>query len=413
MKIGHGRACLSPSKDEFYLIGYKTPYRNAPAEGIHDDIYCNGLLIDVKGKKLFLASFDFLELEDEMVNEAKARLEKKFAIDRDLLLLSATHNHSSIMSYHKHWHSGVFDPAYYEFVMEQLVSVYQECLDSLEEATGAYGSEIITDYYGNRNHPGELADNEVTVIEFKNPKGEVIGAIVNMAVHSTVLSAKNNTLTGELAGNICRKLEQYWQIYPLILIGAAADSSNRHQRQGDDFSELERVSTALAREIAKIKRVEPLVLDQLTWQSLSHSIYNDMEITHKEAQRFLDSDSPLKNPGLIKKCEGILQRDHFYQQIEFGVYHLGKLQIYSFPGELGSAFGIEMKKASREQKALGIVAGYTNGFHYYFLPEKEYGLSFETIGNPVPQGEPEKIVGKLIQSAQLLGDKGTEGHADE
>ncbi|WP_257610804.1 PCI domain-containing protein, partial [Oenococcus oeni] len=31
-----------------------------------------------------------------------------------------------------------------------------------------------------------------------------------------------------------------------------------------------------------------------------------------------------------------------------------------------------------------------------------YGLSFETIGNPVPSGEAEKIVAKLIRSGQLM-----------
>lgn len=104
MKVGRGRVCLSPYNKEFYLIGYKTPFRNSPAEGIHDDIFCNGLLIEADDKKIFLVSLDFLELEDEMVAEAKSRLSKAYGIDRDLIMMSATHNHSSIMSYHKHWH---------------------------------------------------------------------------------------------------------------------------------------------------------------------------------------------------------------------------------------------------------------------------------------------------------------------
>ncbi|SYW05811.1 hypothetical protein OENI_1440004 [Oenococcus oeni] len=51
---------------------------------------------------------------------------------------------------------------------------------------------------------------------------------------------------------------------------------------------------------------------------------------------------------------------------------------------------------------VAVIACYANGFHYYFLPKEEYGLSFETIGNPVPSGEAEKIVAKLIQSGQLM-----------
>lgn len=413
MKVGRGRVCLSPYNKEFYLIGYKTPFRNSPAEGIHDDIFCNGLLIEADDKKIFLVSLDFLELEDEMVAEAKSRLSKAYGIDRDLIMMSATHNHSSIMSYHKHWHSGIFEPDYYEFVMNQLLLVCQQCFESLQPATAAYGSDIIVGFYGNRNHPGALADNEVTVITFNNSKGKAAGVIVNIAVHSTVLSAKNNLLTSELAGNICSRLEKEWGIYPLMLIGAAADSSNRHQRQGDDFTELERVAEALADRISQIRQVHPLSIDRIAYQTLSHTIYNDMVDTHQEVQHFLDSDSPLKNPGLINKCQEILQVDHFYQQLEFGVYQLGELQIYSFPGELGSAFGIQLKKASATHGCLGIVAGYTNGFHYYFLPKEEYGLSFETIGNPVPSGEPEKIIIKMIQSASLLNSQLLEERGNE
>ncbi|WP_421758014.1 hypothetical protein [Enterococcus casseliflavus] len=59
------------------------------------------------------------------------------------------------------------------------------------------------------------------------------------------------------------------------------------------------------------------------------------------------------------------------------------------------------------------MAGYTNGFHYYFLPKEEYGLSFETIGNPVPLGEPEKIIIKMIQSALLLNSQLLEEQGNE
>ena len=52
MKIGHARICLSPTNDEFYLIGYRSPTRLEPALGIHDDIYANSLLFDDGFKKV-------------------------------------------------------------------------------------------------------------------------------------------------------------------------------------------------------------------------------------------------------------------------------------------------------------------------------------------------------------------------
>ena len=49
-----------------------------------------------------------------------------------------------------------------------------------------------------------------------------------------------------------------------------------------------------------------------------------------------------------------------------------------------------------------LIAGYSNGFHHYFLEAKDYGLSFETIGNPVPAGTFETIIEKFSRASHLL-----------
>ena len=51
----------------------------------------------------------------------------------------------------------------------------------------------------------------------------------------------------------------------------------------------------------------------------------------------------------------------------------------------------------------GLVFGYTNGYHEYFLPAWEYGLSFETAHTEVPKGEPERVCDKFVQTSKLLG----------
>lgn len=402
MNIGHGRSCISPQQKEFYLIGYKSPKRHQPAKGIHDDIFCNGILLELEEERLLLISLDVLELEAAMVNEVKLRLSRQFQLNPDTILISATHDHSSVMSYHKHWQSGIFNQEYYEYLLEAIVDVCQQCLATLQPATGAIGTEVVMGFYSNRNHPGQLADNEVTVVEFRDAGGERLAAIVNLAVHSTVLPADNDLLTGDLAGQLCQKLAEHWGIFPLMMIGAAADSSNRHDRQGTDFAELERVTTGLAQRIAAIAVEEPVVLNQLVYQTLSHTIYTDLQEAHQAATAFLTSDSPLLNPGLIQKCQTLLAMPDFTLQLEFAVYDLGGLQLYAFPGELAGSFGAALKQTSREQGKHALVAGYTNDFHYYFMPKEEYGLSFETIGTEMPKGEPEKIIQKFRQAATLL-----------
>lgn len=408
MKVGHARYDLTPAEGtEFYLLGYKNPERGNPAKGIHDHIFCNALLFEQDGERAFLWTADLLELEDDMAEEAKTRLNERFGIDRDHIILAVMHDHSSIRNYHKNWPVGKFSQNYYDFMMETICSCFQDCEANLQEATARYGSEIVTGYYSNRNHPGELADNEVIVVRFYNTKGEPFAAIVNWAVHSTALGASNMYLTGDLAGNTGRKLGEAWGFYPLMLNGAGGDSSNRNDRKGKDFAELERASTGLCKVIAAIPSEQPLQEGRITCQTLSHSIYPNPHKYREQLTKTLEAiksgtlhtvdDMPKSH--LIEKCQEQLALPPQNLLISFEVLDIGGLRLFVFPGELGAPHGKKLKAASGKP---ALVAGYANGFHYYFLAKEDYGISFETIGNPVPAGEPEKIVEKMIQSAKLL-----------
>lgn len=408
MKVGHARYDLTPAEGtEFYLLGYKNPERGNPAKGIHDHIFCNALLFEHEGEKAFLWTADLLELEDDMAEEARTRLNERFGINRDHIVLAVMHDHSSIRDFHKNWPVGKFCQDYYDFLMETICRCYKDCEENLQEATARYGSEIVTGYYSNRNHPGELADNEVIVVRFYNVKGEPFAAIVNWAVHSTALGASNMYLTGDLAGNTCRKLGETWGYYPLMLNGAGGDSSNRNDRQGKDFAELERAATGLCKAISAITTENKMEDGRITCQTLSHSIYPNPHIYHEQLIKTIAAikdgtlhtvdDMPASH--LISKCEEQLSLPPQNLLISFEVLDIGGLRLFVFPGELGAPHGKKLKSTSGKP---ALVAGYANGFHYYFLAKEDYGISFETIGNPVPAGEPEKIVEKMIRSGKLL-----------
>jgi len=406
MKVGSARYCISPKEKEFYLLGYKTPLRNRPADGIHDDIYCNSLLFDNGNQQVFLLSADLLEVEDEFVEEVKTRLNETYQIPRDHIIICVTHTHHSIRDFHKSWEFGKFNQAYYDFLIDTIVQSYATCQANLQEASAKYGKKTIVGYYSNRIHKGKLADNEVIVVTFYDKENKPFAGIVNWAVHSTVLDGNNTFLSGDLAGQTCEKLGKKWGYYPVMVVGAAADCSTKYDRQGRDFAELERVSNGLAEAISEIPVTVPLELGEVRYQTLSHAIYPNISKYHSHLHKTIEEikSGKIKPSGfppekLIEKCENQLKVNHFGLLLQFEVLIIGNLLFYVFPGELGSKFGIQLKSAT---KKLGIVAGYANGFHHYFLPEEDYGLSFETIGNPIPPGEPEKIITKFIQSAKLL-----------
>lgn len=413
MNIGHARYCVSPRK-EFYLIGYRSDNRMYPASGIHDDIYCQSLLFENNGKKVFLFSADFLEFEEEMAEDIKTLLSQEFDIDRDCILLSATHNHSSIVSYHRSWYTGKFDQDYYDNLISIIKNSFQDCLANLQPATAQYGKADIYGYYGNRNHPGEPADNEVIVVKFYDQQNHAFAGIVNWAVHSTVISAENTYLTSELAGNVRQHLYQEFGFYPVMMVGAAGDCSNRNERQGNDFHELERVSPLLANAIANIQVNQEIILKDIKCQTLFHTIHHNMAFVHEELkleinkmneQLHQESNEEKKNflTNKIKNLSKKLDIHEFHLDAKASVIQLGDIQFFVFPGELGSAFGKQLKK---ECPVLGLICGYTNGYYEYFMPESEYGLSFETSGCAIPKGEPEKLIQKFIQASKLLNGEG-------
>ncbi len=405
MKVGHSRQCLTPKAEKFYLLGYKTPKRNEPAAGVHDDIYSNAILIETEGEFTFFWSADLLELPDSIADDLRNRLHDTFAIDRNRIILSVMHDHSSVRDFHTDWEFGEYSQEYYDSFADSVIRSYKESLANMQEASAVYGKETVTGYYSNRNHEGELADNEVIVIKFVNESKEAFAAIVNWAVHSTAMGASNMYLTGDLAGNTCRKLGEIWGFYPMMLNGDAADCSNRNDRQGTDFAELEREANGLAAAIAEIETQNDITFEKPVYKVSHHVIDTDMDVYRKQLSDKLKEFENGVNPAgsmpvqhLIDKCTEQMAMDGYHDELDTEVIDFGDVRIFVFPGELSSGLGRILKESSPEK--LVLIAGYSNGFHYYFFNKEEYGLSFETIGNPVPAGVPEQIMQKMAEDAK-------------
>jgi hypothetical protein len=366
MRAGHARFDITPPSPT-YLGGYRTPSRAEPAAGVHDHVWGHALLLeDEDATRVFLVCLDLAEIEETMAEEVKNRLAAAHGIERDLVLVTATHDHSSTAVYFRSWWTRRFDQARYDALLDAVEAAFVECRDGLRAATASYGRQTVLGHYGNRNHPGEPADNEVTVLSFLDETGAAFAGVVAWAVHSTVLPGENDLLTGDLAGAVRERLAPALGYHPLMMVGAAGDCSNRHQRLGQDFAELDRVSTALADVIGAIPVDRPLALGRIRCQTVFHTVH--VEDFHLDAKGW--------------------------------VVAVGDLHLIAFPGELGSAFGPLLRAGHPD---LTLVCGYTNGYYAYWMPEAEYGLSFETTSSRIPRGEPERLVRKLIDAASLLG----------
>lgn len=200
MNIGHARRKITPQGD-IYLIGYRNlPNRLEPATGVHDDVFANAILFQQGEREVFLFNADVLEFEESMAEEVKTMLAERYGIDRDCVLLSATHDHTSIVAYHRSWWTGKFDENYYRWFLDTICQCFEECRANAQPAICRLGKQVITGFYDNRIIPGELADNEVIVVSFFDTEGKPFAGFVNWAVHSACVGPDCTELTSELAG---------------------------------------------------------------------------------------------------------------------------------------------------------------------------------------------------------------------
>ena len=379
MRVSSKRFCLTP-KGEFYLIGYGSRYKSrlSPATGVHDDIYANTILIESNGKKVFIFNADYIEFEELSCNQIKELLHQKYGLDHNLVFFSATHNHQSVMSYHKTWKTGVFSQEYYDFFVETVERAYQQCNEALTECEAYFGVGEVVGFYGSREHYGEKADNDVILVEFRSGN-DVVAAICNYATHSTIIDPENDLLTGDFAGALCRKIYNDKGYYPAMVVGAAGDSSNRAFRKGIDYEELERTADGVAKQINKIKVDQKIDIEYEYDNFITYRVnykpkddadfLNDKISELEEKLRIANDFQSQKLYGdAINTYKAKLEMDKIDITLSSSIVKMKDLQIISIPGELGSALGIELKTFSKAKCCL--IFGYTNGhFHYILQPE--------------------------------------------
>ncbi len=377
LRASSGRYCLTP-KGEFYLIGYGDRYasRRKPAEGVHDDIFARAVLLEVDGVEIFIFNADFLEFEEWSCDKIKHMMAEAYGLNENCIFFCATHNHHSVMDYHKHWNTGVFSQEYYDFYVDTVKRSYEECHASLEECDMFFGSGMVEGYYGSRIFYGENADNEVILAECRNREGDVVAALCNWATHSTVLDPENTLLTADYAGAVCSELYRLRGYYPAMIVGAAGDCSNRAWRQGTDYAELERLSTGVAAKINEISCDTLLELHFDGERCVNYRVnYIPEDHTEEiqkrigELQQEMDAAKGAQEKKLLYDSMNSLKRGLDLSEVDIRLYssiiRLGDLEMVSSPGELGSKLGIELKEHSAAKCCM--IFGYSNGYKSYIL----------------------------------------------
>ncbi|HEY0119397.1 MAG TPA: neutral/alkaline non-lysosomal ceramidase N-terminal domain-containing protein [Cellulomonas sp.] len=187
---------------------------------VRDRLHARALVVGDGATRVALVSLDLVEVGD--TTEVRRRVEREAGIPADRVMLAATHAHNAPRV-------GLVPPggkariptaeslAYTSFVDDVIVAVVREAAAAVRPVSMGVAREPVDvnvcreAYVGGRWTLGYVPDGEsdktLGVVSFVADDGAVVAAVLNYAVHSTVLLGIPE-LSADLAGAACTQVER-------------------------------------------------------------------------------------------------------------------------------------------------------------------------------------------------------------
>lgn len=410
MKVGIGRTDITPV-GSVYLCGHAI--RVEKSVGILDNLFCTALVIEQNNTSICFLNYDLIMLDKQLSNKVREKIATIVKTSINNVFTIVTHTHSgpevdeqSIFAIGEN----KVQPGYRELIIEKSIEATLIALKEQKNSRLEFAKAEIEGFYGNRNNITFPADKSFNILNFYDDQDNIIGGLVNLSCHPTVLGPQNLFLSADLFGAIRSKIEEKYKAPFLMTNGAQGDVSNRQYRLGNDSVELNRVSSGIFEQVNRInnfKKIEitniEVFIHNFSFQTeLDHSKYEKEieETEHKLLDKNLDFDQrKVLSSGLAILREKLKITET--KQIEFNTsfINLGDLLIITIPGELFSKFAIDLKsKINKEVLIIGLT-NYSNG---YLIEENEYGKNYESMTTLIPKGTIEVYIKQLIDFANNM-----------
>ncbi|MBR2668897.1 MAG: hypothetical protein IKE36_03765 [Solobacterium sp.] len=246
IKVGAAKRVITPELSLLPMGAMVGQY-----EGVRDgeDIHVRAIVLD-NGERTFL--FESYELGGVPCDvELRKRIEDKYGISQENMLLVGTHNHSAPhpMGYGS---SGPFGPhtnipenvlKWTDFVLEQGVGVIGDAMANMKPATWGFGEgksyiNVNRDkyfhegYWMQGNNWEGYSDKTLAALKFVGEDGKLIAAVLNYAMHSTTSFCIEDTdgkvkVTCDAPGIACNYAEEYFGNDAVVLwqSGAAGNQN--------------------------------------------------------------------------------------------------------------------------------------------------------------------------------------------
>ncbi|MGB9724906.1 MAG: hypothetical protein ACP5QM_05145 [Caldisericum sp.] len=403
------------------------------AIGTHDDLKVRVFYMSLSNKKhLLLIVFDLLEVPREFSSKIKATLTKKFGIEEDKIIISATHTHSGpeIREFSFKVDKGSDELQFengeklIEFLKEKSIYAVSKAIKKSTPGQLEFGSFLMKNKIcGNRREQEDPQKVEVKFLLFKGHDGKK-ALIYNLGCHPTVLHESNVLYSADFPGAVEKHLLDSIKNLEFVMFinGAAGDMSTRFYRKASDFDEVKRIGTILANEIVNnINNTEQVLNENFTLESAIRSIRLNLKepmppeiIAGLEQKASTDLEKArANNPVDLRKYEARLEGIKFLKLSSdflnknrtinsvLQLIKIGNVAFVSIPGELFSSLGHKIELELSPLKV--ILVGYANDYIGYILDEESYEKNeYESFTTFLAKGEGERIINEIVSMKDML-----------
>jgi hypothetical protein len=377
MRIGHGVAEI-PVPDGTPLGGYAD--RHGGSTGTADPLEAHVVTITDGARTLALVVLDLVCVNVDLADAVRD------AVAADDVWVCATHTHSGPDT--GCVPGGAVTPK--PWVPTVTAAVRRAALGAVPaEGSLTAASVDVAGVASVRSRPDGARPVPVDVVACHDDWGGLLGVLVVLPVHPTVLPASSTVVSADLTGAVRRALADRLGVWVVVLTGAAGDISTRGVRRGADVEECTRLGSLVADQVVAAVRARP------TTEGTVHSATAAITLAPCPEGAPRDVQRPEGAPqGMGRQAETLAQawrsRRSFSAPLPATVRAagLGDVRLVGLPGEPFLALrppGV-------------IVVGYVGGYVGYLPTRAAFAAepTYETVISPVAPGEPERLVALAV-----------------
>ncbi|GAA4532569.1 hypothetical protein [Amycolatopsis samaneae] len=404
VRIGHGRAVLDVPVGT-PLGGYAA--RGGTSTGTLDPLEVHAVTISAGGRRFAWVVADLPAVNTDLAGPLLSRLAGSLRTCPELVWISATHTHAG-PEVGCHPGGGRTPPEWRSPLLR--IGERAAARAAIAEVPGSVTVHkgLIGEVGGQRSGPRPRVDVPVTVLAVRN-RELVLGVLVVLPVHPTVLGADNLLASADLAGAVRRAVAGRLGGWAVVATGAAGDISTRPHRREQRPGELDRLGALAADQILALVRTPGTPLDlgrgpvgARTWSFALPGREGEPPPETGAVRVRLDAARRAGDRVAVREAETALLGAELASaarirdpRLVVSAVRLGELGMIGLGGEPYLAL-----EAAVESEVDGpvVLAGYTGGYLGYLPGAAAYGTDvYEVNISPVAEGAAELAVAESVR----------------